>query len=390
MRRRLPLPPLLAALALFVAGCGSPLLPSASPAAGGWGRASVQQPDALTAAPSGPQASYCAPCHPSTNTQMRDVAAAGGQFIAIGSATPAAAIVWVSPDGRSWTRQPASGIAAGATLQAVTDGGDGSLVIVGSDGDAPAAWRSTDRRQWTRARLPKAVGAMTAVVAAQSGFVAAGYLGRQFEAQRAAFWTSTDGLGWTLAAADPVGVQGRVTALAHDRRGLVAVGSSDDAQHGPTASWTSTDGRFWARGPLELPGVMLGVVATSAGYVAVGRTTDGARAAAWTSTDGIAWRRVEDTPALASNGTYAPHAEMDDVVSVDGGLVAVGWNSSASNGSAVVWTSSDGTSWQRIADEPGLSGGGMSAVAVANNVAVAVGSSGWPDTHAATAWRHAG
>jgi hypothetical protein len=79
---------------------------------------------------------------------------------------------------------------------------------------------------------------------------------------------------------------------------------------------------------------------------------------------------------------------MSDVITIAGRLLAVGWNSTASNGSAVVWSSPDGVNWARQADEPGLSGGGMSAVASDDGLAVAVGSTGWPDTHAATAWRH--
>lgn len=54
----------------------------------------------------------------------------------------------------------------------------------------------------------------------------------------------------------------------------------------------------------------------------------------------------------------------------------------------MVWTSADGLTWTRARDEAGLSGGGMSAVAAGRKAIVAVGSSAWPDTHAATVWLH--
>ena len=144
----------------------------------------------------------------------------------------------------------------------------------------------------------------------------------------------------------------------------------------------------WKRAPADAAlddGLMQAVIAVQGGYVAVGRSGDGATAAAWTSSDGVTWHRAPTTVPMESRSAYAVHAEMDDLAAVAGSLVAVGWNSDA-NGAAVVWRSRDGIAWTRDADAASLIGGGMVSVGSDGDTLVAVGSSGWPDTHAATIW----
>jgi hypothetical protein len=389
----------LAACIGVLAACGAPS-PSASPpaapasasATAAWPRAEVQQPEALTAQPSS-TAAFCSPCHPSTITQMRDVVATATGWLAIGSRTPLEAVVWTSADARSWTSGGRFPDPAGKLL-AASARRESTLVIVGSrQPGLPAAWVSHDGVSWSAAEVQAAgEGTIAAVVATRAGFVAGGYMGPELAAtHRAAFWTSSDGTRWSRAAEDPGAADGQVNALAAADVGFVAVGSAGDAQHDRAVSWTSPDGTRWTRAPgsaaLE-DGLMRAVIATPRSLVAAGSNGDDTRAVAWTSPDGQTWTRAPDAPSLASSSTYAPVAEMTDLAISGGELLAVGWNSTASNGSAVVWTSDDGRGWTRAADEPGLSGGGMSAIAVAGDLAVAVGSTGWPDTHAATVWRH--
>lgn len=228
---------------------------------------------------------------------------------------------------------------------------------------------------------------MTSVVATHAGFLAAGYQGPEFGPADAAMWTSPDGARW--AAVDVPRADSRITGVAADGERLVAVGrvSSDDA----AVSWTSEDGRHWQRSPSQasLDGaVMLSVAPLAYGWVAVGTTASGEEAAAWISDDGLTWRRAPSQRSFLSPSTYAAHAEMSDVTAAPDRLVAVGWNSSG-NGAAVVWTSTDGLAWTRDPNEAGFSGGGMHAVAVGHDMLIAVGSTGWPDTHAATTWSHA-
>ncbi len=378
------------ALVLVVAGCGTPS-PSSSATAASWARGSVEQPESVTAEPSATPA-YCAPCHPGVITQMRDVAASDDGFVAIGSRTPNTAMIWTSPDGSAWSIVDGPPDPVGLTLDAVAVQG-ATAVVTGRGPHGVAAWVSTAPGQWRAAKVPVADGAMTAVLATDAGFIAGGYLGPEFGVAEAAFWRSGDGASWTPVQDDRGFADGRVDALAATDSGLVAVGiSGSPGSDGVDAvSWTSSDGLAWQRAPAQRSledAAMLSVAVTPAEIVAVGTTGSGDAAAAWTSSDGLAWTRAPDAAAFASNSTYAPHAEMSDVLSTSAGLLAVGWNSSAANGSAVIWTSTDGMTWMRAADAPGLSGGGMRAVTLRGSVAVAVGSTGWPDTHAATAWRH--
>ncbi len=369
--------PLAAIAVVLLTACG-PVPPSADT----WPRGEVEQPDAVTAEPSSTPA-YCAPCHPAVITELRDVAALDDGFLAIGSRTPATGTLWRSADGRSWTLAEPLPDAAGARLEAVAIGQ--RTVVVGSIGPDPAIWVD-DGDGWTRATVPRGQGRMTAVTATDDGFIAGGYLGPEFGPAGAAIWRSPDGTHWT-----PVDIphrESRVAALAATASRLVAVGraSSDDG----AASWASDDGVHWERSPVQasLDGaLMLSVTPFGARWVAVGTTASGEEAAAWTSDDGLTWTRAPSQASFHSRSRYAPHAEMSDVTVARTRLVAVGWNSSG-NGAAVVWTSTDGVTWTREPDEPGFSGGGMHAVTLGNGKLVAVGSTGWPDTHAATTWSH--
>lgn len=374
-------------LVLVLAACGTTMSPSPPTAA--WPRGTVEQPREVTSQPSTGTA-YCAPCHPSVITQMRDVAATAEGFVAIGSQTPISAVVWTSSDGQSWRIAVGFPDPADQRLNAVAVKGTTS-VIVGRGPRGVAAWVSTTPGQWQAATVPTAEGSITAVTATTDGFVAGGYLGPEFGAADSAVWRSPDGLTWSRVR-DAVGLaDGRISGVATTSFGIVAVGTSGDPGDGRAASWVSNDGEHWARANSQdalIDGAMLSVAPTSTGVVAVGRIGSGDRSAAWTSSDGLSWNRAPDLASFGSSSTYAPHAEMSDVVATRNGLLAVGWNSSSSNGSAVVWRSTDGLTWTRDPDEPGLSGGGMSGVAVGRDSIVAVGSTGWPDTHAGTAWDH--
>jgi hypothetical protein len=90
--------------------------------------------------------------------------------------------------------------------------------------------------------------------------------------------------------------------------------------------------------------------------VAVGRDgNDGAlNAAVWTSSNGIDWTRVPDDDAVfGGSGSQA----MFGVAASESGLVAVGYDASGGDADAAVWTSSDGTSWTRVAHDESVFGG---------------------------------
>jgi hypothetical protein len=112
----------------------------------------------------------------------------------------------------------------------------------------------------------------------------------------------------------------------------------------PVASWArSTDPVFRGDGYQLINAVRFG----GPGLVAVGVDSSGpdADAAVWVSTNGTAWTR------LASPDFGGPGGQgMNDLAVGVNGMVAVGSDETGGPSDAAVWFSSDGTSWDRVAD----------------------------------------
>ena len=387
--------------ALLVAGCGANVEPSSGPSTapvavgptaatgpGSWASADVVQPDVVTQAPSLEPGYHCSPCHPAAASQLFGIAPAGDGFVAVGvQQPPAEAILLRSHDGVRWEPDAAWTPAEGTAAIAVAS--DGSrTVVVGSGHAGAAAWAGSDGT-WTAAD-PAGLGgspgatAMTAVVAHDGGFVGVGYRDDPANAAAsAAVWRSTDGLSWRADAASPAFAGGRMWSVAARGDTLVAVGTDGDPTYGPAAAWVSTDGT-WRRAEVASPdGVMRAVTSTADGFVAVGYATtdDGARV--WRSADGTTWSPVDDQASLDN---HSSPIRMLSVAADERGLVAGGWRADAANGSSAAWTSPDGVHWTAAPWVPAFSGGQIPGVAVAGDLALGVGRSGYPDNNQAAAW----
>jgi hypothetical protein len=231
---------------------------------------------------------------------MFGVVAGGPGFVAVGmehvdEPDEGDAAVWTSPDGQNWTRVPDPSFVFGGSpllqMRSVTTGGPG-LVAVGIEytdrGHRPAVWTSADGLVWQRAPADQEAlraidnSVMSSVTAWGSGLVAVGSTsGSGMEDQRAAAWTSSDGVTWTKAPDQPAFdapsflLMSRVVA---GDEGLAAIGTDytvgvpNDA-----AVWTSPDGVWWTRvtdtfGDLGGPGDqwMQAVAIGGPGLVAVG------------------------------------------------------------------------------------------------------------------------
>jgi hypothetical protein len=114
--------------------------------------------------------------------------------------------------------------------------------------------------------------------------------------------------------------------------------------------WFSPDGMQWSRSVLPNGNRVFDVVATDAGYVAVGfaERIEGEEflvtGAVWTSPDGIIWNQVAEDPA-----TFAD-AWLTAITETDQGLVVVGVLAQDRTGFGV-WTSPDGITWtKRVVD----------------------------------------
>ena len=126
-------------------------------------------------------------------------------------------------------------------------------------------------------------------------------------------WRSNDGISWHrvhipgLGTNEETGDYASVRSVAHGSGGYVAVGDfgNDDAETYEGRVWTSRDGSAWnGQAPEGVAGNSEGVNgsqeltlvgAADDGYIAFGSTPDGRRA--WTSTDGMQWHPATD-PSL--------------------------------------------------------------------------------------------
>ncbi len=229
---------------------------------------------------------------------MTAVTAFGGGFVAAGYRddplhNTASAAAWRSTDGLTWRADDAAGVFAGGRIWGLAARG-GTLVAVGTNGDPNygpvGAWVWTQAAGWRRARVePDDGGAMKAVTATPSGFVAVGLNGHDDGAMA---WTSPDGLAWTAAPDQPAFHYGqqpmRMQSVVSVSDGLVVGGWRSDVAKGSSVTWTSVDGVTWQPPVWETAfsgGQIAGVATIGHNVVAVGRTgyPDWNQATIWVS-----------------------------------------------------------------------------------------------------------
>jgi hypothetical protein len=384
-----------------VAACGSavpsppasrssPASPQGSTAPDRWVVAEIDLPSEVTSAPSLEPGYQCHPCHFLAENDLFDVAETSRGPIAVGvQRPPVKAIAFTSSDLRHWT--PLAGFAPAPdtnALAVVAHGG--RTVIVGQSPGGATSWES-DGSGWSVApdqavlRVSHGGGAMTSVTAFQGGFVAGGYRDNPLKGTKsAAAWRSDDGLTWRLDDDAGVFAGGRILDVAAAGGTLVAVGTHGDQTYGPAAAWrwTSSDGWQLARLEPDDGGAMTSVAAFHGRFIAVGTNDEDRGARVWTSRDGLSWAVVSDQPAFDN---HSLPLRMHSIVSYAGGLAAAGLRFDAGNGSAVVWSSSDGRTWNS-AWETSFSGGEIDGLAVSGDSIVAVGRTGYPDWNTATIW----
>jgi hypothetical protein len=164
-------------------------------------------------------------------------------------------------------------------------------------------------------------------------------------------WSATGVIDGTFGINDIVAWNGAFIAVGFVPVGFVPAGSASEQ----VAFWSSPDGTTWTRMSIdETPfagGAVSGLVVSDVQLVAwgtlgqptctgegEGMTCDPTPVMLWTSTDGAKWTRVADV-SLFGGGTIA------NVTFGADGFVAVGdtgWNSPA------IWYSNFGTTWQRL------------------------------------------
>ena len=374
-----------AVFALVVSGC-APRTPSAPPPT------SLPSPTTATVLGWEPVGPSLGPCDVTAA-----VVRASGELLAVCQDGSLRTHILTTRDGLKWQADEPSGITARdsnhvAILNAIAEGSDGTLVLVGaealddiSSGDA-AAWTSRDGIAWARMPSSKALqdAEMTAVGVHGNGFLAVGADGFpggnvQLPGLRApAVWRSTDASAWTRGTAPPVAAPMLIEGVLRVADGWVAWGGG--AAPGSGAVWTSTDGDRWtiSANPAGARWGPIGRIATApdGALIAAGSAWDAesdALPGLWRSTDaGATWTAVDVTGR-------PPTGALWDVIQTGHGLLATG-----AHGQVV--ESANGRDWE-AESSPGLGLVTMRRMITLGGFVIAFGSVDSEDAATAAIWR---
>ncbi|GIH27313.1 hypothetical protein Aph01nite_56230 [Acrocarpospora phusangensis] len=185
--------------------------------------------------------------------RIHDVAATPSGFIAVGGSGPnerESGVVWVSPDGLSWTAQrrvlPEDASSAG--LRHVVARED-RVVAVGTaltdDGSRPFSAVSLDEGEtWEYSWMPAEEAAVVLdLTAGERGLVAVGSHGRSSEGD-SSVWASADGLAWQRHALVEDGLGGAgaqwLGAVTISGQRVIAIGRSTTGTTDNITIWRST------------------------------------------------------------------------------------------------------------------------------------------------------
>jgi hypothetical protein len=291
------------------------------------------------------------------------------RFVAVGStgeccadADPSASQgrIWTSRDGESWRLLARDPTFKHASLHELVSDGE-RLLVVGWYADPipgelpvgePAVWVSLDGRTWTRAAGP----VPSHVAIGKDGFVGALVVERE-ESDATQFMFSNDGLNWSFTS-DALDFELR--GLAGDSTGLaVGVGISGDPDSTglEAIAYRTSDGHEW-HGPSTIveDGFARSISATPDGFLAVGwQSFTGPSSTSldldtiWHSPDGVTWTPL---PLVVGDeeGLRTVHA-------LRGALVVTGTAQVDGRQRLMIWVSTDGgRSWGRVPSQGAFDG----------------------------------
>jgi hypothetical protein len=292
------------------------------------------------------------------------------------------------PDGHADTSVAMNDVAAsGARLVAVGTEADGSgergvVWVSDDDGDTWQMVHRTSEGASAKLVAIETTGSQTEgagpPTAEAARFIVVGSYAPTTERQAptAAVWTSQDGTDWSrpqLLPDSPPGVApSDIAADRWPRSSLVVVGGRDSSdartRESETRAWVSVDhGASWRAEPVGGEVDLTAVVHVGhPGWLAVGATrtsaTDGGDrdAVVYTSSDGTDWQRASDPlGALAGPGAQVPHAVTYGEGSSP--YVAVG----VDDGRPAIWVSPDLAVWRRLRSEELLPAGAETGITAA-------------------------
>jgi hypothetical protein len=278
--------------------------------------------------------------HDTSRVRILDVTVGAGQFIAVGEESMTA-VVWLSRDGRRWTRISDPAFAPGVMWHVGTTAAGvvafGSAWDVAAQRSQPLLWTSPDGTTWTRSASETglAVAAGIDVLLRNGTELWAFHRGMSFDGTSAPaeVWRTSELGDWEKVAELPGSEDIVVDAAAIGPLGWVVSGGG--------LAWTSVDGRDWER-PTPAPPLLVALFADQAGYVAVTaeETMDGCSIPSnaiigrtWVSADGRAWRQLSDEIFDEGEAIGALHLRDRTLVGV-----GVAWTGDPVRPKGAIWT----------------------------------------------------
>ncbi len=232
--------------------------------------------------------------------------------------------IWTSKNGLSWTLAATHGIApqvAGDSIDVVTATADGFLAAGDAENQA-VIWISHDGTTWQR--LPATEAGLNAPAGTPTNFQYATSRGNDtLISDGSSVWLSTDGgTSWTRVTV-PVGhgASDDISGLSFDSSGLIAVRPGTGAAGAPGGvAYFSRDGQAWQfAGLIDPAGGWQPVVVKGSdyGFVVTGKASG--QNVAYASTDhGATWRQTR------SLGSVPGTAITSATVGANGTVIAVG------------------------------------------------------------------
>jgi hypothetical protein len=310
---------------------------------------------------------------------IRDIAAVGKGFIAVGSATGDAqdGAAWFSSDGTTWSRveAPTLGGPGRQALESVVWTGD--VVVAGgyatdANGQGqPVIWRSGDGTTWSRPSTALELDSDGRTAATDYSVTGLSFDGTGITASGGAKWrphtwrSADGGQSWQMLP-NPVhaGLFGDGVALVDSAAAgkvRVAIGSEPSVLYLDSASrWQDASGDAFPNGGTQPFATSLAVgpkATVAAGYrhsAPKGATRETFGGQIWLDRGAGGWEAI-DSKKLAAG-------QLTDVVPFKGGFVAVGTEDFGvaagrqflgdSQPDGLVWTSPDGRKWTRLGVTP--------------------------------------